>query len=249
MVVNLAVSPVNDPPIISGGEGLLELSIPEDTSLAYDLNGSDPDLSDLLTWEVLVTPSNGSLSVDPSTGILLYQPNQDYNGSDQFSIGLNDGVEQVAVQFQIQVTGVNDPPSSISFSDDLNFSENSPVGTLVATLAVSDPDPGDQHGFEIVTSGESAGLFSVDANGSLLTADLFDFESNASEFQIQVRATDNFGSFTEANLLISLLNIVEDLDGDGTEDAYDSDLDGDGFDNLMETEYGSDPYDLSLIHI
>ena len=85
------------------------------TLLIYDLNGSDPDLSDLLTWEVLVTPSNGSLSVDPSTGILLYQPNQDYNGSDQFSIGLNDGVEQVAVQFQIQVTGVNDPPLRFLF--------------------------------------------------------------------------------------------------------------------------------------
>ena len=45
-------------------------------------------------------------------------------------------------------------------------------------------------------------VFSVDANGSLLTDAEFDFESNASNFKYSP-GNDNFGSFTEANLLIS----------------------------------------------
>ena len=37
--------------------------------------------------------------------------------------------------------------------------------------------------------------------------------------------------------------MVEDLDGDGTEDHYDDDIDGDGFTNAEELAYGSDPLD------
>ena len=33
---------------------------------------------------------------------------------------------------------------------------------------------------------------------------------------------------TYKDFLIPITNVVEDLDGDGTEDAYDSDRDGDG---------------------
>ena len=40
-----------------------------------------------------------------------------------------------------------------------------------------------------------------------------------------------------------LLNIFEDLDGDGTEDHADNDDDSDGFDDQLESEFGSDPRD------
>ena len=41
--------------------------------------------------------------------------------------------------------------------------------------------------------------------------------------------------------MISLLNEIEDLDGDGIEDFYDSDDDNDGFSDAEEIAYGSDP--------
>ena len=39
--------------------------------------------------------------------------------------------------------------------------------------------------------------------------------------------------------------MVEDLDGDGTEDHYDDDIDGDGLSNADELAYNSDPWDAS----
>ena len=40
-----------------------------------------------------------------------------------------------------------------------------------------------------------------------------------------------------------MINVIEDMDADGTEDAYDKDIDGDGFTNEEEIAYGSDPLD------
>ena len=51
----------------------------------------------------------------------------------------------------------------------------------------------------------------------------------------------------EGNFTVSLLNVVEDLDGDGVEDFYDSDDDGDGYSDAEEVAYGSDPRDAASV--
>jgi hypothetical protein len=43
--------------------------------------------------------------------------------------------------------------------------------------------------------------------------------------------------------VINVTNVVEDLDGDGIEDHFDTDDDGDGFSDATEIAYGSDPRD------
>ena len=42
---------------------------------------------------------------------------------------------------------------------------------------------------------------------------------------------------------MNVLNVIEDLDQDGTEDAFDTDIDGDGYSNVIERAYPSDPRD------
>ena len=49
----------------------------------------------------------------------------------------------------------------------------------------------------------------------------------------------------DKNFTITVTNVVEDLDGDGTEDHYDDDIDGDGLTNAEELAYNSDPWDAS----
>jgi hypothetical protein len=46
----------------------------------------------------------------------------------------------------------------------------------------------------------------------------------------------------------TVTNVVEDLDGDETEDHYDDDIDGDGLSNADELLYNSDPWDASSIN-
>jgi hypothetical protein len=46
---------------------------------------------------------------------------------------------------------------------------------------------------------------------------------------------------------VQVVNVVEDFDGDGIEDAYDPDNDNDGFSNAEEIAYGSNPWDAKSI--
>jgi hypothetical protein len=75
------------------------------------------------------------------------------------------------------------------------------------------------------------------------TATSLDYETNASVYNIRVRATANGAVKNEKNYKIYLSNVVEDMDGDGIEDHYDLDVDGDGFSDLIEIAYPSDPRD------
>ena len=83
------------------------------------------------------------------------------------------------------------------------------VGTLVGRLIATDPD-GNAVTFSLV-NGEGDtynSLFTLETNGTLRTATIFDFESNASVYSIRVRAEDESGSSIEDSFTISL----EDLD-------------------------------------
>ena len=88
----------------------------------------------------------------------------------------------------------------------------------------------------------------MDQNGTLRTSRVFDYETNDHNYSITVWATDKFGASFDKNFTVSLANVVEDLDGDGTENFYDNDIDGDGLTNAEERLYGSDPWDVSSVN-
>ena len=123
--------------------------------------------------------------------------------------------------------------------------ENQPVGTRVGQLLASDPDANASLHFALVEGNDSGGnvYFSIDQNGSLITAVDFDYETNESEYSIHVRVADEHNFSLEKTFVLSLVNVVEDPDGDGIENHYDFDDDGDGFSDEEEIAYGSDPLD------
>ena len=71
--------------------------------------------------------------------------------------------------------------------------------------------------------------FLLNGNGSLITLKSFDFESDPNSFQLGVLVTDDRNTTTEEDIIVRVVNVVEDLDGDGFEDAFDPDLDGDAY--------------------
>ena len=92
-------------------------------------------------------------------------------------------------------------------------------------------------------------LFALDANGTLRNRlSDFDFESDQNH-SIRVLVTDDHGISIIRNLIVSVSNAIEDLDGDGIEDHLDTDLDGDGLSNLLEQANGSNPADFNSLNL
>jgi len=127
--VNITVEAVNDQPVATAQE----LSLNEDSSLAIVLSGVDSD-GDVLTYAVVDSPNNGVLS--GSAPNLLYTPNANFNGADQFTFKVNDGVlESVEVEVKITVVAVNDAP--VFVDQNLQVVED---GNVSVVLSASDVD-------------------------------------------------------------------------------------------------------------
>jgi len=101
----------------------------------------------------------------------------------------------------------NAAPTDLNNSAPLSFFENQPIGTLITDFNATDPDANATLTFSI--SGPNAPLFSIDSNGTLYTNAIFDFETNASVYNLLVRVTDQHNAFLEISKNIVLQNTNE----------------------------------------
>ena len=63
----------------------IQVNLDEDSSIPIQLDASDPDVNDVLTYSIEPFPVSGKIvSFDPSTGSLVYEPNPNFNGNDGF---------------------------------------------------------------------------------------------------------------------------------------------------------------------
>jgi len=170
-----------------------------------------------------------------------------FSDSDEVSDGTN---PLLASSFR------NVAPTDVFSYASLSILENQPVGTLVGQLAAVDPNDlssSDTYQFSLVDGNGSSGnsLFQLDLNGSLNSYQVFDYEKlldgNGTNLSIRVRVTDPGDLFTEGNLTVSVINVLEDFDNDGIEDSSDPDDDNDGFSDQVEITYGSDPFDANSV--
>ena len=84
-----------------------DLTTDEDSGLSILLSGTDAD-GDVLSYEVVTDPANGSLS--GTAPVLTYSPNENYNGSDSFTFRVTDGTLSDTASVSITVNAVNDAP-------------------------------------------------------------------------------------------------------------------------------------------
>lgn len=102
--VNITIQPVNDKPVGSAQN----IGVLEDTSKLIKLNAVDRD-GGQLTYLITSFPTAGVLSGEIPD--LVYTPNSDYHGVDQFSFQVNDGLldSDVAI-VKMTINPVNDHP-------------------------------------------------------------------------------------------------------------------------------------------
>jgi hypothetical protein len=84
--VLITVPAVNDAPLAYD----LEIGTYEDTEYSGSVSGFDVE-NDMLTYNILTNPSNGTVSIKNSTlGTFTYSPTINYNGDDSFTFTIND---------------------------------------------------------------------------------------------------------------------------------------------------------------
>ena len=244
--ISLTVISVNDPTILFGD---LNSSLPEDGNITGDINATDLDgLTDGTYFLLSTNPSDGTASINQQTGQWTYSPNANFHGIDSFSVSITDDQNNSSSQsVSLTVTSVNDLPFDLNLSNNQIF-ENLPVGSKLGALSASDTDQNESIIFSVIDGNGSTHnhLFLVDANGSIKTSAILDYE-NSNELFIRIQATDSHGGSIKQNFSIQLQNIIEDFDSDGIEDHFDLDDDNDSFTDSQEIAYGSDPMDASSV--
>ena len=102
----------------------------------------------------------------------------------------------------------NTPPVDLSASAPLVIMENEPIGSVVGILVGSDSDANSTLRYSIPDSNESnaTASFTMEENGTLLSAQVFDYETDPSAFNALVRVSDEYNATFDKNFSISLTN-------------------------------------------
>ena len=87
----------------------------------------------------------------------------------------------------------------------LAIAENQPIGTIVGEFNATDPDANSTLTYYLVSGAGDThnSLFTLETNGTLRTATIFDYESNASTYTIRLQAKDEYNATVEGNFTVS----------------------------------------------
>ncbi|PFK64821.1 hypothetical protein COJ21_25425, partial [Priestia megaterium] len=152
--VTVIVTPVNDAPMVPN----YTFSTQEDSPVIGAIVGTDVDRNPL-SYQLQVAPINGVAAVN-TDGTFSYQPNLNFNGTDQFTVLVSDGQGGTAVStVTINVIPVNDPPITADLAFTIN--EDTPLTNQIPAF---DPD-GDLLTFTLLNPSPSNGSVVLGANG------------------------------------------------------------------------------------
>jgi len=152
----------------------------EDTAKTGTLAGTDVEGSSL-TFAKVADPTNGTVTINATTGAYTYTPNANHNGSDSFTFKVNDGtVDSAVATVSITVAAVNDVPvaTAVSVTTD---EDTAKTGTLAGTdvegssltfAKVADPTNG------TVTINAITGAYTYTPVANYNGSDSFTFKTN-----------------------------------------------------------------------
>jgi gliding motility-associated-like protein len=197
--LQVTVNAANDIPVITGQ---IAVGTQEDTPITIrltDLTVFDPDNS---------YPNGFTLSVSQGTNYSVsgstITPVQDFNGTLNISVTVNDGVNtSLPFVFQIQVGDANDPPV-ITGQIPLATNEEQSITVQLSDLIVSDPDNPYPAGFSI--------LLSAGENFTVLNNVITPSLNFAGVITIPVRVNDGVNNSATFDLKVTV-NQVNDAPG------------------------------------
>jgi len=221
---NLDKNRLNDPPPTN--ETPTDIDIDVDTILEDSNTGTlvgrftttDPDTVDTHTYTLVSgdgDTDNASFTIIGDS--LVTASVFDFETKVNYSVRIrttDSGTDNLYFekQFAIEVINVieNQAPTDISMGSS-SVDENEATGTLVGRFSTTDADGGDTHAYMLVsgTGDDDNASFSITGD-SLLTAEVFDFETKAS-YSIRVKSTDSGEENLEyeEQMSVTIVNVVE----------------------------------------
>ncbi len=192
----IVVADVNEAPTALS---LSNATVPENNAnptVVGTLSANDPDAGTSFSYTLITgagSTDNGLFSVNGDQ--LSLNAIADFEAKSSYAIRVrvsDQGSPALAFEqtFTIQVTNVNEAPTSLSLSN-TTLAENNANPAVVGTFSATDPDAGTTFTFSLVAGAGSTdnGHFSIVGNQLSLNA-VADFESQSS-LAIRIRVTDN----------------------------------------------------------
>jgi predicted extracellular nuclease len=198
--------PLNDAPEnLTIDDATVDENAPAGT-LVGTISASDPD-ADVLTY-ALTDNAGGIFAIDSKTGAVTTTAPLNFENQSSYTVTATATDPKglfVTKQITIGVNDLNETPTTPAIMP-ASVNENAPAGTIVGTVAASDPDS-DTLSYALL--GADAGFFAIDAaTGVVTTRQAFDFEGDAS-YTLTLRATDPDGLFSESTVTISIGDLNE----------------------------------------
>ena len=174
-----------------------------------DLNYSIYGWQDLHHFEINASSGDVRFKLAPD-----FEEQTDHNKDGVYGIVLrvSDGHVHTDQPAWIWLQNENEAPYDLNASGDLQFLEEQPAGTLVGNFSAHDSDANTTLTYSMLDGNGSSGnqYFILDPNGTLTTAQVFDYENNESNYSIRVRVSDELNASREGTFVIQLLNDPSD---------------------------------------
>ncbi len=192
--VLITVNPVNDAPIANNDI----FEIDEEETLQMNVLENDLDIDgDNLIIVSNTNPANGTIL--PSDNSLIYVPNVNWNGTDEFTYEVSDGTTTSQATITVKVNPVNDIPEV--YNQEFNTSED--IAQFYSIITEVNDDDNDELHFTIVNNIDaSEGTLNLSDNGSFIYIPAQDF-NGVVNFSYYV----NDGIFNSNNVATITINV------------------------------------------
>jgi len=210
---DITVAAENDAPTATDAT----FSVAEDAAngaVVGTVTATDPDTGDTRTYSITAGNGDGIFAINSATGEITVTDNSNLNYESATSYGLTVQVEDAGgltdtAAITVNVTGVNESPTADDAA--LTVAENSANGTVVGTVAATDPDAGDTRTYSI-TAGNNDGIFAINsATGEITVTDNsnLNYES-ATSYGLTVKVEDSGGLTDTAAVTVNVTDVNED---------------------------------------
>ena len=191
-------------------------TVSENSSIVATITASDAD-SDTLTYTLTNTSDAAAFTLDPSSGVLAFDPAPDYetpldsDGDNVYQLTLSafDGANTATQAITVSVANIDEAPSFAAATQDLSISENS-SGSVYQAQA-TDPE---QAALTYSASGADASLFTLDPTSGDLSFNSppnYEQPSDAdadNTYQLSISATDDANQATQ-DVAITVTDVNE----------------------------------------